>query len=124
MAEDRAKQFRDQFRFVVAGTKYEYKGYLSAADALLIKKHAGMTALELLSGLELGDPGSVVGIVFVAKRQCGERVTWDEVVDQIDGENDLLSVIASFEPLDTETAPATAKNEKSQARKAETEPAT
>jgi hypothetical protein len=122
VAEPSTAQFRDQFRFVVAGTKYEYKGYLSAADALLIKKHAGLTALELFNGLATGDPGAVVGIVFLAKRQSGERVTWDEVVDQIDGEDDLLSVIASFESIDVETAPAEVKG-KPRARKADTEPA-
>jgi hypothetical protein len=123
VAEDRAAQFRDQFRFVVAGTKYEYKGYLSAADALLVKKHAGLTALEMFQGLELGDPGALVGIVFVTKRQCGERITWDEVVDQIDGEDDLLAVMNSFEAIDTEPAPAVVKGAKPQTRKAEAEPA-
>jgi hypothetical protein len=108
---------------VVAGTKYEYKGYLSAADALLIKKHAGLTALELFGGLGVGDPGSVIGIVFLAKRQCGERVTWDEVVAQIDGEDDLLALIASFESIEADTAPATVKEEKPRSRKTETDPA-
>lgn len=114
-------EIRDQFRFTVAGTKYEYKGYLSAADALLIKKHAGLTALELFTGLATGDPGAVVGIVFVAKRQAGEKVTWDEVVEQIDGEDDLLSVIGSFEAIETDTAPAQAR--KPRARKEEPAPA-
>lgn len=122
MAEPRTAQIRDQFRFVVAGTKYEYKGYLSAADALLIKKHAGMTAMELFEGLVVGDPGSVIGIVFLAKRQCGERVTWDEVVAQIDGEDDLLALIASFEAIEEDAAPATVKEEKPQSRKTETDP--
>lgn len=123
MAEDRAAQFRDQFRFVVAGTKYEYKGYLSAADALLIKKHAGLTALDLFDGLSVGDPGAVVGIVFITKRQAGERATWDEVVAQIDGEDDLLAVIASFESIDVDTAPATTKGAKPRARTPEADPA-
>lgn len=106
MAEPRGAKFRTQFRFELGGTTYEYKGYLSAADALLIKANTGLTALSLFTALPTGDPGAMVALVFLAKRQAGERVTWDEVVAQIDGDDDLWALLDSLEPIAAAEEPA------------------
>ena len=103
---DRGKQYRTQYRFELGGTTYEYKGYISAADALLIKQHAGLTVLQMFMGLPMGDPGAMVGLVFITKRQAGEKVTWDEVVEQIDGDDDLFALLGSMEPIEADEEPA------------------
>jgi hypothetical protein len=96
---------RTTISFEAAGRKYTYGGYLGAADALLVKKHAGMSALEMFSGIFTGDPGSLVALVFLAKRQAGERITWDETVALLDGEDDLMALVASMSSPEDE-APA------------------
>jgi hypothetical protein len=106
VAEPRGAKFRTQFRFELGGTKYEYKGYLSAADALLIKANTGLTALSLFTALPMGDPGAMVALVFLAKRQAGERVTWDDVVAQIDGDDDLWALLDTLEPITAPEEPA------------------
>jgi hypothetical protein len=106
VAEPRGAKFRTQFRFELGGVKYEYKGYLSAADAILIKQNTGLTALSLFQALPMGDAGAIVALVFLAKRQAGERVTWDEVVDQIDGDDDLWALLDTLEPINADEAPA------------------
>jgi hypothetical protein len=109
---------RDQVRFTTGGKTYEYRGYLGAADALLIKQHAGLTASSLFTGLVMGDPGALVALVFLAKRQSGETVAWAEVVQSLDGEDDLHALIASIEPIvDSEPAPATKAERKTSTRK-------
>jgi hypothetical protein len=121
---DRGKQYRTQYRFELGGTTYEYKGHISAADALLIKQHAGMTVLEMFMGLPMGDPGALIGLVLITKRQAGEKVTWDEVVEQIDGENDLFALLGSMEPIEAPEEPAQKVASKKAAKKEpEPEPA-
>lgn len=113
--------FRSQYRFTLGGKTYEYRGHLSAADALLIKRHTGMTTLEMFAGLTVADPAAMVGVVFLAKRQAGERVTWDEVVEQIDGDDDIWALLDSMEPIAAEP-PAKAPAEKSTRSRAKKEP--
>lgn len=96
---------RDQWRFVFDGQEYAYLGYIGAADALLIKQHAGLSVLGFLGGIVTADPGALVAMVFLAKRQAGEDVVWDELVEQMTGENDLMALVNSVVPL----APADAK---------------
>jgi hypothetical protein len=103
---DRGKQFRNQYRFELGGTTYEYKGYLSAADALLVKQHTGLTIVQMLTTLQYGDPGALVALVFITKRQAGERVTWDEVVAQIDGNDDVFALLDSMKPIEAPEEPA------------------
>lgn len=103
---DRGKQFRNQYRFELDGKTYEYKGYLSAADALLVKQHTGLTIVQMFTTLQYGDPGALVALVFITKRQAGERVTWDDVVDQIDGNDDVFALLDSMEPIAAPEEPA------------------
>lgn len=117
MAEPRGAQFRSPCRFELGGTKYEYRGYLSAADALLLKQHAGLSSLEWVAALQMGDPGALVGLVFITLRQSGERITWDEVVERIDGEDDVWALLASVEPIKTAEGPAAKVDEEPPARK-------
>lgn len=113
---------RDQVRFTTGGQTYEYRGYLGAADALLIKQHAGLTASALFTGLVMGDPAALVALVFLAKRQAGETVTWTEVVEQLDGEDDLHALIASIEPI-VDEPPAPARKVDKKPRTGSAEPA-
>ena len=106
MAEPRGAQFRSPCRFELGGKTYEYRGYLSAADALLLKQHAGFGSLEWVAALQMGDPGALVGLVLITLRQSGERVTWDEVVDRIDGDDDVWALLASVEPITADGEPA------------------
>lgn len=106
MAEPRGAQFRSQFRFQLGGQTYEYKGHLGAADALLVKQHAGMGALEMFATLGLGDPAAMVALVFITLRQTGERVTWDDVVARIDGDDDIWALLDSMEPIKAAEEPA------------------
>lgn len=98
---------RDHWRFDFEGREYRYRGYVTAPDAILIKKHTGMTVTGFLNGIATGDPESLVGMVFLAKRQAGEKVLWDELVESMVGENDLLALVDTFMVIDDETEPAT-----------------
>lgn len=110
---------RTQFRFTVGGQDYKYLGYLGAADALLIKQHAGLSLMGFLGGVMTADPAALVALVFLAKRQAGERVTWDEVVTQLDGEDDLMALVETLRPIeDGDKRPA----EKARKRTPKTEP--
>jgi hypothetical protein len=119
---DRGAQFRTQCRFTLGDQTYEYHGHLSAADALLIRQHAGLSSLEWAAALQMGDVAALVGLVLITKRQAGERVTWDEVVESISGDDDVWSLFASVEPLAVEEAPARKVGRKRTA-KDEAEPA-
>lgn len=96
---------RPRIRFVFDGRKYEYHGYVGAPDALLLKKHAGLTVLGFMQGIILSDPGALVGLVFIAKRHVGERVEWDELVESMVGENDLSALIETIERIPDEPEP-------------------
>lgn len=91
---------RDHFRFTFDGTQYEYHGYVGAPDAILLKQHAGLSVLSFLQGITQGDADALVGLVFMAKRHVGELVLWDELVEQMVGENDLLALVESIETVD------------------------
>lgn len=103
---DRGKQYRTQYRFELGAETYEYKGHMSAADALLIKQHTGMTVLEFFMGLPAGDISALIALVLITKRQAGEKVTWDEVVEQIDGDDDVFALLGSVEPIESPEEPA------------------
>lgn len=115
---------RDQWQFEFGGQEYRYLGYLGAADALLIKRHAGLSITTFFNGILVGDPAALVAVVFLAKRQAGESVTWDELIEQMDGENDLLALVDTIKPIRTEaTEPAQKTERKSRAKQQEPEPA-
>lgn len=93
---------RPRWRFRFNGADYRYEGYVGAPDAILLKQHAGLGVRGFFEGVTAGDPGSLIGLVFLAKRHAGENVTWPELVESMVGENDLLALVNSMEPISDE----------------------
>lgn len=91
---------RSQWRFTFDGTEYTYHGYVGAPDAILLKKHAGLGVLSFWQGIIDGDPGALVGLVFIAKRHAGETVAWDDLVEAMVEDNDLIALVSSIRPVD------------------------
>lgn len=93
---------RPRWRFKFDGADYRYEGYVGAPDAILLKQHAGLGVLSLFQGIGVGDPAALVGMVFLARRHAGENVTWPELVEAMVGENDLVALVNSMEPITDE----------------------
>lgn len=79
-------------KFRVDDTLYEFdETRLLSAEAMYVKKNTGLTLLEFLNGIQLGEPGALTGMVYIAKRRVGEYVKWAEL-----DELDLMELLGSI----------------------------
>lgn len=73
-------------RITVAGVTYTLTiGELTHAIELELYKASGLTVPEIVSSSERGSgaPFMIAALVFLARRQAGDRVTYDEVAEAI-----------------------------------------
>lgn len=84
---------RPHYRFPHAGKTYEWTGHVGGADALLLHQHAGIKGpADLYAGILAGHAAAMMGMVFLARRQAGERITWPELVASFEGDDDLWAL--------------------------------
>ncbi len=81
---------RPHYRFPFGGNDYEWRGHVGGADGLLLHQHAGIKGpADLYAGILSGHTAALIALVFLAKRQAGERITWDVLLAQFEGDDDL-----------------------------------
>jgi hypothetical protein len=106
MTAPKPEIIRPHWRFPFGGTVYEWHGHVGGVDALLIKDKADLTPVSLYAGVLTGEPYAIVALVFLAKRQAGEKVTWEELLEQFEGDDDVFGFPQRVTNLETNPDPA------------------
>lgn len=69
-------------RLNVNGTFYDFDDReITAGDARFVKKKAEMGLREVDLGAQLGDADALVALAYLAKRQAGEALRWEDLDD-------------------------------------------